>query len=240
MKLIPKFKIGAKIRKAQKGLDVDELGIPGSNFIYKKSAPNIPGPDEKVLNFIDQSLIDKTNTENTILENKFNRPLISPTKKVKTDAYWLAQANRFTGNAFKTRQDIINWQLKNGLVGDGKFGRLSMNKWLELLKKPEDELLTGKDGETLYDYVENEQLKPKPTTYIRRPGKFLINGNENLSGVWTNPNMIPKIKNSNYTMLPVGTVYTGDDGKTYKVVGNTLRNAPKRSSDRIIVYKFAK
>lgn len=218
MKLIPKFKIGSKIRKAQKGLDTDELGIPGANFVYKKKddSPNIPGPDERVINFVDQSLIDRTDAKNTILENRFNKPLIPQQKKIKTDADWLAQANKFTGNAFKTRQDIINWQKQNGLVGDGKFGRLSMNKWLELLRKSKDESLENVQVTPKINYEEGVLYKSS----ANNPGGYYHNG-QFYSGRHTDLNGNHSYSNSGKTTYDIG--YRLNTPEEVRQTGNVFK-----------------
>lgn len=92
-KLIPNFKIGSKIRKAQKGLDTDELGIPGANFvtpIKKTSGLNQMFNDynnkyrnilQQVRNYkpiynVSEDLISKADIENSKIENAFNNDAI--------------------------------------------------------------------------------------------------------------------------------------------------------------------
>lgn len=45
--------------------------------------------------------------------------------------YWLAEAQK-VNPAFKSIQDVKDWQAANGLVDDGKFGKNSIAKWNEL------------------------------------------------------------------------------------------------------------
>ena len=58
--------------------------------------------------------------------------------------YWLKRAQSFN-SAFKSIQDVIDWQTKHGLNPDGKFGEASETKWKQLngiksdSEKPENE-----------------------------------------------------------------------------------------------------
>ena len=82
---------------------------------------------EKTPNTVNQ-IIEKRITSNPDL---FNYDLIEKPKLKFNTRYWLKQAQKFNPN-FRSIEEVKQWQRKNGLFDDGKFGRKSEEMWKKL------------------------------------------------------------------------------------------------------------
>lgn len=67
---------------------------------------------------------------------KWNKPEVNQGIKPFNTNHWLTEAQK-VNPAFKSIQDVKNWQAANGLVADGKFGNKSLAKWSELNSAPQ-------------------------------------------------------------------------------------------------------
>ncbi len=157
-KLIPKFRIGAKIRKAQQGLYVDESLDDGK---YLGENPDF--------NTAIRGVVSKRTGKYVDLVDKANKRM----KGIQT---------------FKTLQDVRDFQKKIGLTGndiDGDIGGKTINayyNWVNGLNKPKDPLVDKGD---IPDYQEGVYYGDEDG-YYHDYGFYntrLINGNHEITYV---------------------------------------------------------
>lgn len=68
---------------------------------------------------------------------------VAKTPQPRPDSYWNTIASQY---GFKDMQAVKDWQSKNGLVADGKFGKNSLAKWNTLQNTPKQSNTTPKQS----------------------------------------------------------------------------------------------
>lgn len=139
--LLPKFKIGSKIRKAQSGLNFTPKTI--------KFEETLPKPYNNIRDY-------KAENENAVSEIigqpsaptpiKYNPNNYVISKRTGQAVDLVAKANsKIKGQNFKTIDDVKAFQQKIGLSGDqidGDIGGATMTKYYNWINKPKKEVVT--------------------------------------------------------------------------------------------------
>lgn len=158
--------------------------------------------------------------EKTALENEKKRLQYNPatgtwTKPViktvqpRPNSYWNSVASQY---GFKDMQAVKDWQTKNGLVADGKFGKNSLAKWNSLQNR-----------ESTKKEVLQQQTSPSYQNNYQ-PNTFVPTSNKQTSKQKTTPKNNPvQATSRRYTM---NNTVSGDFG-----INRLLRNAASTIGD---------